>query len=280
MIIFKKTEALKDYLTSDRNPEDLLGFVPTMGALHDGHLALVRKSVAENPITMVSIFVNPTQFNDPKDFEQYPKTLDTDLAMLEEAGVDLVFVPDVHEVYPKGVEEESRFDPGPLSRILEGRVRPGHFEGVSQVMRRFLLLIQPDRLYMGQKDFQQCLIVEALIRSLSLKTRLLMMPTVREPDGLAMSSRNRRLTEPQRVLASSLYQCLVSIQAKKDEGRFPVVKKECEDLLRDKGFEPDYVEIAEAHSLKILDDYDPQKPMVALVAARLGGVRLIDNLLI
>src|SRR5690606_11160926 len=206
MIIFKKAEELKSYLNSHRKEEKFLGFVPTMGALHEGHLALVRQSVSENSLTLVSIFVNPTQFNDPQDFARYPKTLDKDLALVEEAGADLVFVPDVQEIYPQGPDKEPDFDPGPLGQILEGKARPGHFKGVSQVMRRFLLLTDPERLYMGQKDFQQCMIVDQLIRSLGLRTRLLIMPTVREADGLAMSSRNRLLTEPQRVLASCLYQ--------------------------------------------------------------------------
>lgn len=280
MIIFKKAEDLKTYLDAERTEDRILGFVPTMGALHQGHTSLVRQSAAENALTLVSIFVNPTQFNDPLDFARYPKTLDRDLALLEEAGADIVFVPDEEEIYPPDEEEVPVFDPGPLGQILEGKARPGHFRGVSQVMRRFLLLLRPERLYMGQKDFQQCMIVDQLIRHLELRTRLLIIPTVREEDGLAMSSRNRLLTEPQRILSASLYQCLISIESKKGKTPFAVVKKECEDLLRDKGLEPDYVEIAEAHNLRLLDDYSRTEPMVALVAARLGGVRLIDNLLI
>jgi pantoate--beta-alanine ligase len=183
-------------------------------------------------------------------------------------------------MYPDGTDEASAYDLGSLDTILEAAHRPGHFKGVAQIVAKLLDAVQPDDLYMGQKDYQQCMVVRKMLEIDNRPTQMHVCPTQREADGLAMSSRNRRLTEPQRAIAGIIYQCLVSIQSKKDNTSFEVVQKECMDLLRHKGFEPDYVAIADADDLTVLDNYEAGRKMVALIAAKTGNIRLIDNLLL
>ena len=259
-----------------------IGFVPTMGALHEGHRSLVKKSADNKDLVVCSIFVNPTQFNDKTDFEKYPVTPEADILLLTQAGCHVLFLPDVQEMYPRGTGTGNHYDFGYLDTVLEGAHRPGHFKGVGQVVARLLQIVQPQKLYMGQKDYQQCMVVRSLLQQMGIAdtTELVICPTLREPDGLAMSSRNTRLTEPQRSLAPVIYQCLVSIQGKAAEGNFAIVQKECADLLEEKGFKPEYIALADAGDLALLDNYDAGRPMVALIAAWLGGVRLIDNLLL
>ena len=281
MLIFRKTGDLQAFLQEKRNNGALLGFVPTMGALHAGHTSLLEKARKNGDFTVVSIFVNPTQFNDKKDFDAYPMTIDDDIALLQASGCDVVFIPSVDEIYPSESPAQPVYDFGYLDTILEGAHRPGHFKGVGQVVARLLHIVQPHHLYMGQKDYQQCMVISNLLMQMpDMHTQMVMGDTVREQDGLAMSSRNRRLTEPQRAIANLLYQCLVSIQAKAGVQDFSIVQKECLDILRDKGFEPEYVMLADASSLQLLENYDNNRKMVALIAARIGNVRLIDNLLV
>ncbi len=258
-----------------------LGFIPTMGALHEGHISLVKQAKADGALAVCSIFVNPTQFNDKKDLEQYPVSTDADIELLTNAGCDALFLPDVEEIYPGGEQRNATYDFGYLDNILEGEKRPGHFKGVGQVVARLLEIVHPDSLYIGQKDYQQCMVIKQLAGKTGYDgLKINICPTVREADGLAMSSRNRRLTHPQRALAGVIYQCLVSIQTKQETDKFSIVKKECEDLLSAKGFETDYVALANADTLQQLDNYEPGTPMVALIAAKIGGIRLIDNLLL
>jgi pantoate--beta-alanine ligase len=279
MVIFKRAADVQDYLRLQERPS---GFIPTMGALHAGHISLMRQARNEGYLAVCSIFVNPTQFNDREDFEKYPKSIDADIALLLEAGCDVLFMPDERDVYPHGSVMAAAYNFGRLEGLLEGEHRPGHFRGVGQVVGRLLEIIKPKRLYMGQKDYQQCLVIGKLIDMMgkSEEIELKICPTVREEDGLAMSSRNRRLTEPQRALASVIYQCLVSIQTKAGNSQFPIVQKECLDLLSAKGFEPEYVALADGDTLEPLANYDTSKKQVALIAARIGKVRLIDNMLI
>jgi len=279
MVIFKKVADLQQYLAT---PGQTIGFVPTLGALHKGHISLIDIAKKANDIVVCSIFVNPTQFNDKADFEKYPITVDADIAMLIESGCDVLFLPSVDEVYPGGSSLSQTYDFGYLDTILEGAQRPGHFKGVGQVVGRLLEIVKPQYLYLGQKDYQQCMVLTKLIELMGWgnKTKLIICPTVREADGLAMSSRNRRLTDPQRLLAATIYQCLVSIQGKQTTDNFSTVQKECMDLLRSKGFEPEYVALATAKDLTLLNDYDTSHPMIALIAAKLGDVRLIDNMLL
>ena len=282
MIIFKKEQDLRAYLTEQSKLGRLIGFVPTMGALHAGHSSLLVKAKESGGLVVCSIFINPTQFNDKIDFEKYPIARDEDMALLIEAGCDVAFLPEVDDMYPLGFDKTSTYDFGYLDTILEGARRPGHFKGVGQIVARLLDIINPQYLYLGQKDYQQVMVIRKLLEHTgkSEVVQIVICPTIREADGLAMSSRNTRLTDPQRALAGVIYQCLVSIQTKKESGNFPMVQKQCLDLLRDKGFEPEYVQLADAESLDVLSDYNSNRPMVALVAAKIGEVRLIDNLIL
>jgi pantoate--beta-alanine ligase len=279
MVIFKTAADAQDYLCRQERP---IGFIPTMGALHAGHISLIRTAHADGFLTVCSIFVNPTQFNDREDYEKYPKSVEADIALLLEAGCEVLFLPDEREVYPHGTVMAAAYHFGRLEELLEGAHRPGHFRGVGQVVGRLLEIIKPRHLYLGQKDYQQCLVIKRLISLMGKEEEieLKICPTVREADGLAMSSRNRRLTEPQRTLASVIYQCLVSIQSKTASGNWPVVQKECNDLLVAKGFEPEYVALAQAETLEPLANYSNSDKMVALIAARIGKVRLIDNMIL
>lgn len=278
MKIVKSKADLEVILQSSRSGQSSIGFVPTMGALHEGHISLIDKARQAGDFTVCSIFVNPTQFNDPKDFEHYPVTIEQDIAMLTDAGCDVLFLPSVAEMYPEGTTQLESYDLGYVETVLDGAARPGHFQGVAQVMSRLLDAVRPENLYMGQKDYQQCLVVKRLLELRGDQTHIHFVPTKREQDGLAMSSRNRRLGESQRALASLLYQCLVSIEAQNGVLSFGVVKKECLDLLEHKGFTADYVSLADADTLEILEEYDASRNMIALIAAFIGPVRLIDNL--
>lgn len=282
MLIFKEKEDLSQYLKDKVPQTSKIGFVPTMGALHEGHLSLILKSQSENEITISSIFVNPTQFNDPTDLAKYPRPIEEDIKMLSQAGCSILFLPSVEEIYPKGKNdaEEKHYDLGNLENILEGKYRKGHFQGVVQIIDILLKIINPQNLYLGQKDYQQCLVIKSFIQKSNPDLNLVFVPTLREEDGLAMSSRNRRLTETQRAASSLIYQCLISIQTKKSIQQFKVVQKECFDILTKKGFDPDYIELADASTLEILEDYDSNKKMVALIAVRIGDIRLIDNVLL
>lgn len=282
MIIFKKETDLRQYLSTERHNGKMIGFVPTMGALHAGHISLIEKAQQECTLTVCSIFVNPTQFNDKSDYEKYPITIHEDITKLTSANCDVLFLPEVSEIYPNGANATPSFDFGYLDTVLEGAQRPGHFKGVGQVVARLLQIVMPHKLFLGQKDFQQCIVIKNLIAQLKLNEEIIIItcPTLREADGLAMSSRNVRLTEPQRALAGTIYQCLISIQSKATTGNFELVQKECIDLLTKKGFDPEYVKLANAETLALLNQYDNHCKMVALIAAKIGSVRLIDNMII
>jgi pantoate--beta-alanine ligase len=256
----------------------ITGFIPTMGALHEGHLALVKEAQKHTDITVCSIFVNPTQFNDPKDYQKYPNTLDKDIYKLEAAGTNILFLPAVEEMYPGGIRELEQYDLGFLETILEGQYRPGHFQGVCQVMSRLLNMVKPGQLFMGQKDYQQCMVVKWLLEHLRLDTLLIPCPTIREADGLAMSSRNVRLPETDRQKATVIYKALNHIRQHMKPGSLQPLLAEARDLLEQQGFRIDYVSIADANSLALTDSWDGSQSLVALVAAFLGEVRLIDNM--
>jgi pantoate--beta-alanine ligase len=282
MVIFKKAEDLQHFLALSGPENRHISFVPTMGALHQGHMSLIAAARQQPDTTVVcSIFVNPTQFNDLSDFEKYPVTIDADILLLIQSGCDVLFLPSVGEMYPNGAELVAAYDFGYLDTILEGAKRPGHFKGVGQVVGRFLDIVRPHRLYLGQKDYQQCMVIQKLLTLTAHNdVELVIVPTKREDDGLAMSSRNLRLTPVQRIVASTIYQCLVSIQSKQQDSNYPTVHQECIDLLQSKGLVPEYVALADASDLTLLDNYDSTRPMVALIAAKMGDVRLIDNMII
>jgi len=281
MVIFKQIQDIKAYISEQKSDGCKPGFIPTMGALHVGHLSLIEKAKADGLLTICSIFINPTQFNDKKDLEKYPVSTEADIELLLNAGCDVLFLPSAEEIYPGGEDKIKTYDFGYLDAILEGAQRKGHFKGVGQVVGRLLEIIEPDGLYMGQKDYQQCMVVRKLLNMMGLsELKLVICPTTREADGLAMSSRNRRLTEPQRAVAGCIYQCLVSIESKQGSNNFDLVKKQCEELLAAKGFITEYVALADARDLSLLDNYRNNVHMVALIAARIGEIRLIDNILL
>lgn len=281
MFLVKKVADLVSLFKALSKDNRTLGFVPTMGALHGGHLSLLDRSASDCDITVCSIFVNPTQFDNKEDLERYPRPVEQDIRLLSEKGVcDILFMPSVEEMYPVGVQVTEKAVFGQLENIFEGKFRQGHFQGVAHIISRLLKIIDPNKLYMGQKDFQQCLVVKKVLEQESSKAELVVCPIRREEDGLAMSSRNRLLTEPQRNLAGLLYQCLVSIQAQKFQKDFSTVQKECKELLENKGIKPDYIALADAQTLSILPNYTDQKEMISLIAATVGKVRLIDNLML
>jgi pantoate--beta-alanine ligase len=282
MILLKKAIDLRNYLDIQRTQGKKYGFVPTMGALHEGHISLLDSSKKVDEITVCSIFVNPTQFNDPADFEKYPITLEKDITMLETAGCDILFLPPLAEMYPKGTNPVLHYDLGYLETILEGRYRPGHFQGVCMVVHRLLEIVKPDNLYIGQKDYQQCMVIKKLIDLIGLRNlvKLNISPTLRNTDGLAMSSRNMRLNDEERKKATAIYQTLCYIKDKLNNGSLLQLKEKATVMLTDKGFKVDYVEIADADNLQLVDQWDGKQKLVALAAAHLDNVRLIDNIVL
>ena len=280
MIIFKKAADITGYIDQKKGLALSIGFVPTMGALHQGHISLVNISKKSHDLTVCSIFVNPTQFNDKKDFEQYPSTIERDIDMLEKAGCDILFLPPVAEIYPGGIKNDNHYDLGYLENILEGKFRPGHFQGVCQVVDRLLVIIQPDRLYLGQKDYQQCMVLKKMISLYHSKTAVIIGPTLRETDGLAMSSRNMRLNEAERARAVKISETLSFIKKQWRPGYLEDLKERTTQYLATEGFKVDYVEIANADTLEPMESSDGKTPLVAVIAASLNEVRLIDNILL
>jgi pantoate--beta-alanine ligase len=281
MIIYKTVKDIEGYLRKCRYDGKTIGFVPTMGALHDGHISLIRKCKEQNDITACSIFINPTQFNNPDDLKKYPVTIEKDIYLLEQNGCDLLFFPDVEEVYPKGLKSKAeQFDLGYLETILEGKYRPGHFQGVCQVVKRLLEIVNPHKLYLGQKDYQQCMVIKRLCDLMKSNTQVVICPTMREPDGLAMSSRNLRLNETERRQATEIYRTLDWLKGELRRGDIDILKREAIRRLTDKGFKVDYVEIAEADTLKTIENWDGKTALVSLAAAFVDEVRLIDNILL
>jgi len=280
MIILNQVAALKEQIRKAGSEKKSIGFVPTMGALHPGHLSLINASKRSTAITVCSIFVNPVQFNDPKDFEKYPKTIDSDISFLENAGTDILFLPSVSEMYPHGTRDLEHYDLGYLESILEGKYRPGHFQGVAQVMARLLQYTTPQKLFMGQKDYQQCMVVQRLIDLKNMNTELVICPTVREPDGLAMSSRNLRLNPTERAKAVAIFEALSFVKRNIWQGDLTHLEIEASMMLSSKNFKVDYLEIAKADNLELLNEWNGHDKLVVLTAAFLNEVRLIDNMLI
>jgi len=280
MLLLKKTGDLRQYLDKKMKEGLSIGFVPTMGALHKGHISLIESSKKDNSITVCSLFVNPKQFNDPKDFEKYPVTIEKDIYLLESAGCDVLFIPSVEEIYPEGNTQQKKYDLGYLETIFEGKYRPGHFQGVCMVMHRLLEIVKPHNLYLGQKDYQQCMVIKKLIELENLKINVVIGNTLRENDGLAMSSRNMRLNEPERKQAVKISETLSFIKKEIKPGYIGDLKERALQYLTAENFKVDYAEIATADTLRILENWDGKQPVVALVAAYLNEVRLIDNMLL
>ena len=261
----------------DSQPQSSIGFVPTMGALHQGHLSLVDQSKLENEAVLVSIFVNPTQFNDPQDFKNYPSTIDADLALLKDLNVDAVFVPSVLEMYPDLIKES--FHVSILTETLEAKMRPGHFDGVITIIRKLFDLAQASKVYLGEKDFQQLSIIQAWVKKEGRKEVIVPCPTLREPNGLAMSSRNVRLSESGRKKAALIHQILQEVKLQKTHQSPSDLEiwARSEFLLHPE-FQLEYFEIIDAHSFGPLADWQDSDAPLAVVATFIEGVRLIDNL--
>ena len=278
MIIFKHAADLNTFIELKRKKGLLVGFVPTMGALHAGHISLVEESIRKNQLTVCSIFVNPLQFNNAVDFEKYPITLEQDILLLEETGCPVLFMPDVEQIYPNGNLKVKSAAIGKLENILEGAFRPGHFAGVYAVVNRLLEIVMPDNLYLGQKDYQQYLVIKRMTDKRFPNIKVIPHPIIREVSGLALSSRNRRLNKKEIVKAAELNKSLEFIKAHISNSNWKTLKEEQIEKLEQKGFKVEYLEIANRETLAPTLKYDSKKELVLLVAAWLAGVRLIDNI--
>lgn len=280
MYFFKTTEGLQKHVNQNKSSNQKIGFVPTMGALHQGHLSLIQQSQAVCSHTICSVFVNPTQFNESSDLQKYPRTPAKDVELLTMVGTDILFMPQVSEVYPNGTTNNLIIDFRGLDQVMEGKFRPGHFEGVAQVVHRLLALTQPDVLFMGQKDFQQCAIVGRMIEALGLEIELYVCPIVRENSGLALSSRNVRLSkqgkEQALILSKSLQKAKVTLEKENVQSIVDTVKTQFSESTA----ELEYFEIVDGRSLQPVADKKDTDFIVACVAAWVEGVRLIDNMIL
>ena len=281
MLLFKRVSDLQKYLNSLKNKGLHIGFVPTMGALHRGHISLIDRSRNECDVTVASIFVNPTQFNNVTDLEKYPRTVEKDIEMLAESGCEILFMPDVSAVYPEGMAPSVKFNFGKLDRVLEGIFRPGHFEGMAQVVHRLLEITHPNRLYMGQKDFQQAAIVGRMLELMKSETELVSCPIQREPDGLAMSSRNARIAPEVRSKVALIYQILAEAAERVGEyNPADIQRLALTKLKTEPHFKVEYFEIVDGRTLLPIQLFEDTDYAVALVAVWVGEVRLIDNMIL
>lgn len=254
-----------------------IGFVPTMGALHEGHLSLVKESKNNSDITVVSIFVNPTQFNDSEDLKRYPRTLEKDVELLKTVNCDLVFAPSVEEIYPE--PDQRKFDFGYIESVMEGAKRPGHFNGVGQVVSRLFDIVQPDKAFFGMKDFQQIAIIKNMVKQLSYNIEIVPCPIIREENGLAKSSRNTLLDEDHKKNAPYIYATLKKARTLVPEMKVEEVKQWITNEINSNPFlETEYVEIVDDTTLKVIENWSEKGSKVACVAVYAGKIRLIDNI--
>ena len=277
MEVISKISELRASLALHRSEGRSVGFVPTMGALHDGHASLVRRSVSENDVTVVSVFLNPTQFNDPKDLERYPRTLDADCRLLESCGADIVFAPTVAEVYPE--PDTRQFSYPPTDSVMEGAMRPGHFNGVCQVVSKLFMYVEPDRVYLGEKDYQQIAVIRRMVEDLGMKLEIVPCPVIRQSDGLAMSSRNTLLSADERKIAANIYRVLnesrslgLSVQQTHD-----YVVGELNAIC---GLQVQYFSIVDGDSLADVASWDDAPSIVGCITVFCGSkpIRLIDHI--
>ena len=277
MKLVKSVQELKECLAVERLKKRQIGFVPTMGALHLGHLSLVERCVSENDICVVSIFVNPTQFNDLHDLSSYPRTLERDMDLLKTTACAYVFAPSVEEMYP---EKDSRvFDFGSITSVMEGVKRPGHFDGVAQIVSKLFWIVEPSNAYFGEKDFQQVAVVRCLVEQLKLNVNIVSCPILREADGLAMSSRNSRLSLEQRQKAPIIAQTLKeSVDLRKNKRVEDVIAFVKETLDREPELSVEYYEVVDGNSLQSISSWDETDFPVGCIAIYCGEVRLIDNI--
>lgn len=281
MYVFQRAEDLHRYLSGERTNNRSIGFVPTMGALHEGHLTLIRRSLEQDQTTVCSIFVNPTQFNDAADLEKYPRTPGKDLEMLAGVGCHVAFLPPVDEIYPAGWRSDLQLQFDGLDQRLEGAFRPGHFAGVAEVVDRLLELVDPHRLYLGQKDFQQLAVLRQLVSQTGRPVEIQAVETVREADGLALSSRNMRLQPDARRAAPAIYGVLKQMKAELLAGRAPEeVKARGWTGLQEPPLRPEYLEIVDTDRLLPAGNLQPEHSYAIVTAVWAGEVRLIDNILL
>lgn len=277
MIVVNTIGKLHTFLAAARAGGKSVGLVPTMGALHEGHASLVKRSVADNSVTVVSVFVNPTQFNDKGDLERYPRTLEADCRLLETLGASCVFAPSVEEVYP---EPDTRvFDFTPLDKVMEGIYRPGHFNGVAQIVSKLFAYVEPDRAYFGEKDFQQLAIIREMVRQLGLSLDIVGCPIVREADGLALSSRNALLTPEQRHAALAISRTLfASVEYAKCHSLGDTKQMVEQAIVDAEGLELEYYEVVDGNTLQSVVSWDDADYIVGCITVYCGKVRLIDNI--
>ncbi len=282
MYIYRDITSLRRYLDGLLDDGKTIGFVPTMGALHPGHMSLLDRMNEDCDVSVFSIFVNPTQFNSAHDLDKYPRPIEDDIKKLYDNRCDVVFIPAEKEIYPKGVgsEDDTRIDFKGLDERMEGIFRPGHFEGVAQVMHRLLTIVRPHLLFMGQKDFQQTVVVKRMIDHLDLPVKFVTCPTIRESDGLAMSSRNRLLDPGLRGKAPLVFQRLEKAKADIDSKPIAQIRQEAIEALSIEEFKPEYFEIADGNTLLPVEDVAQHNIIVACCAVWVGDVRLIDNIII
>lgn len=282
MVLVKTIEELQEFLEEFRGNGNV-GFVPTMGALHPGHLSLVTKAAIENPVVVVSIFVNPTQFNDPNDLKRYPRNLEADLKLLGPTGCDLVFAPEPDEIYPEADPDSYRenFDFGDLEKVMEGKHRPGHFKGVAQVVSKLFKMVNPDKAYFGLKDFQQLAIIQKMVNMLEMPVEIVPCPIVREESGLAMSSRNELLSAEERENAALIFKTL--LRAKNLAGKISVRELENQviDIINKNPFlNVEYFEIVDSENLQPVKSWEEKNKKIGCIAVFCGKVRLIDNIVL
>jgi len=278
MLIFTKITELHGYLSQIRAKNKTVGFVPTMGALHEGHVSLIRYSKSTCDYTICSVFVNPTQFNDKSDLDRYPRVPEKDAALLESAYCDALFMPPVAEMYPQN-ENKASFDFDYLDKILEGESRPGHFNGVAQIVKRFFEIIQPDKAFFGSKDYQQVMIVKALVKQMNSSIEIVACPILRDPDGLAMSSRNTLLNKEERKTAGLIPKVMLQAKQVVESSGIEAAKAfVTKEVAQTQNVKLDYYEICNADTLEILHELKPGIKAVALIAVFVGKIRLIDNI--
>ncbi len=278
MIIFKKQTDIRVYLK--RLEAIGIGFVPTMGALHEGHLSLIRQAKKENDLVIVSIFINPTQFNNSEDYTKYPIKVESDIKMLTEAKVDILFMPSKEEIYPEEKDlNNDNFDFGTLEQVLEGKMRKNHFKGVAQIVSILLNTVEPHKLYLGQKDYQQYLIIKMLIQQLNKKVTIVLCPIVREAKGLAMSSRNVRLSPKAHLEANNIFKALTYLEEHKSEKLEEVSRKAKEIITQSNIADLEYFEVVDKNTLSPLLSIEKGNTL-ACIAVKIDGVRLIDNILL
>lgn len=277
MQVLNTKNELISLISGLKNEGKVIGFVPTMGALHEGHLSLVKESKKNSDVTVVSIFVNPTQFNDPEDLKRYPRTLDKDVELLKTVGCDIVFAPSVVEIYPE--PDTRKFDFGYIESVMEGAKRPGHFNGVGQVVSRLFDIVRPDKAFFGMKDFQQIAIIRSMVKQLKYAVEIVPCPIIREESGLARSSRNTLLDEEHKKNAPHIYATLKKATSLVAEKSVEEMKKWIADEINSNPFlETEYVEIVDEETLQITKDLNEPGRKVACVAVYAGKIRLIDNI--